>query len=160
MFWCRCVGQGILGSGWECETGVCVSVRLTELSASQVRSSPELKSIKTKTCEINRLKRPGETPSVCGRGRLSLLTGGYHHPLGSLCVHWQCVHVETCDDTMGSNDVTGVTLLCWCVIHVCAAGLTHLYECDHCVWQGRDAPGCVFTIRFSTSTYFCNIYKK
>jgi len=34
---------------------------------------------------------------------------------------------------------------------------THLYERDHCVGQGRDAPGCVFAISFSTSTDFSDI---
>lgn len=35
-------------------------------------------------------------------------------------------------------------------------GLTHFNECDHCVWQGRDAPRCVFTVSFSTPANFSN----
>lgn len=35
-------------------------------------------------------------------------------------------------------------------------GLTHFNECDHCIWQGRDASRCVFTVSFSTPTNFSN----
>lgn len=47
VFWCRCEGQGTLGSGSGCEVDVCVSVLLTALWESQVDSSLELKFIKS-----------------------------------------------------------------------------------------------------------------
>lgn len=87
-----------------------------------------------------------------------LLTGSYNHSLGSFGINWQSVRIKPCVDTNIWKNTVSINN-CWKNVRFLwffSTALTHFNECDHCIRQGRDASGGVFTVSLSTSADFCD----
>lgn len=86
-----------------------------------------------------------------------LLTGSYNHSLWSFGINWQSVRIKPCVDTNVWKNTVSINN-CWENVRFLwffSTALTHFNECDHCIRQGRDASGGVFTVSLSTSADFC-----